>query len=888
MNQKNAFIINKLTGTARRWGLSLLGDGTLKSLTFVQFKQLLLENFDAGNERKQKYVIMEKLWKLRQERLGEVAEYTIEFRRLAGRLGWPDKVLIDIIGKGLIDRVREEFDKLDKPDTLFEATNTIIGIDKKCYLECYIRNKPNSKNKSKTFYRKKKELNKSENPLRGKGFIKKTKKEILSANYTPSGRMTMTTVFEISLNGKNIKANMLIDSGSGRSFLCKNFTTSHRIPTNGLASPINIQLPNGKSMTIKQTTKPLKLSIMDHHENFEFCIGNLSLQGVNGLLGRDWLRKHNPYIDYKTNRIYFMGNICGYHCQSARRNRLTLQDKNITASMVVEEPSRVKEPLDSIIPQNISEDELYDEDICAVGINQETQNDTEKKNIAIINKYYRDLKVVFEKKEAEKLPPHREYDISIELIPGGQLYFGPIYSLTVAELKALREYIDENMKKKFIRKSKSPAGAPVLFVKKHDGSLRLCVDYRRLNAITIRNSYPIPRIQDLIESFKGATIFTRLDLRSAYNLVRVKEGNEYLTAFRTPLGHYEYLVMPFGLRNAPSVFQRFIQDILDQVIGTCVQVYLDDIIIYSKNINEHVNHVKLVLSLLIKNGLYAKLEKCEFHVKETTFLGFTISVNGLTMDRDKVKSVLEWPTPKNIRDLQSFLGLCNFYRKFIKNFANDMEPLRKLLKKNNQFLWDAEAENAFNKLKNAFKTNEILIFPDPDKEFIVETDASDFAIGCVLSQMHDKDKLLHPVAFYSRSLNKAESNYTIYDKELLAIITAFDVWRHHLEGAKYPVQIYTDHKNLLYLKKPQHLNQRQIRWSLFLSKFDFRIAYRPGAKGGKPDALSRRPDYKNEFPGVSKSIINESAFCCTTQDNINSIIEAQKADKYCKDILEKN
>eukprot|EP00833_Pecoramyces_ruminatium_P008925 jgi/Orpsp1_1/1182957/evm.model.c7180000083281.1 len=691
---KNSFVINKLTGTARRWGLSLLSDGTLKTLVYNQFKGLLLKNFDGGSEKKQKYVIMDKLWRLKQQRLGEAAEYTIEFRRLAGRLGWSDEVLIDIIGKGLVDRVREEFDKLDKPTTLFEATNTIISIDKKCYLESCIRNKQNSHGKNrKSFNKKKREFNKSEHQFKKSKFKKsKFRKEILSANYTPTGRMTMTTTFYINYNGRNIKANILIDSGSGRSFLCKNFITTNKIPAFGLSSPINIQLPNGKDMTIKQSTKPLKLKIMDHVENFEFCIGTLSLQGINGILGRDWLSKHNPYINYETNRIYFLGKHCGSHCPSAKKNKFLSSNSNITAPMLEEELDTNETPLDSIIPSSISEDELYDEEICAAmpcdfEETGETEETEKKSNEEIIEQYYSDLKIIFEKNEAEKLPPHRDYDIAIELIPGGQLYFGPTYSLTVKELEALREYIKDNLRKHFIRKSRSPAGAPVLFVKKRD------------------------------------------DLRSAYNLVRVKEGHEYLTAFRTPLGHFEYLVMPFGLRNAPSVFQRFIQDVLDETIGIYVQVYLDDIIIYSKNKEEHIQHVRIVLQLLIKNGLFAKLEKCEFHVKETTFLGFTVSINGLTMDKNKVKSVLEWPTPKNIKDLQSFLGLCNFYRKFIKNFADNMEPLRKLLKKDTKFIWNDEAETAFNKLKNAFKYGEVLIYPDSEKEFIVETDASDFAIG---------------------------------------------------------------------------------------------------------------------------------------------------------------
>jgi len=883
---KNSFVINKLSGTARKWGLSLLTDGTLKALTFEEFRKLLLDNFDVGSEIKQKYVIMEKLWKLKQLQLGGVADYTIEFRRLAGRLGWPDNVLIDILGKGLLDKVREEFDKMDRPTTLFEATNLIIGIDKKCYLETLIRNKPkNQHNDHKSFNRRKKELNKTANNFKNSHHKKnKFKNDILSANYTPAINSNITSTFYLESKGGNIKTNFLIDSGSARSFICKNFANVNRIPTSGLSSPINIQLPNGKSMMIKQTTKPLKLKFLDHTETFEFCIANLSLHGINGILGRDWLSIHNPFINYKSNKIFFLSKYCGSHCPSSKKNKFFNQSNNLTASML-ENPELNTGSQDSLMPESVFVKEASDSDICAVMVNT-GENETLSKE-DIINKYYSDFKIVFEEKEADKLPPHRDYDIAIELIPGGQLYFGPTYSLTVAELEALRVYIKENLRKKFIRKSKSPAGAPILFVKKHDGTLRLCVDYRRLNAITIRNSYPIPRISDLIESFKGSKIFSRLDLRSAYNLIRVKEGHEYLTAFRTPLGHFEYLVMPFGLRNAPSVFQRFVQDIFGEVIGLFVQVYLDDIIIYSQSVDEHINHVKTVLKLLIDHGLYAKLEKCDFHVTETTFLGFTVSINGLTMDKNKIKSVLDWPTPKNLKELQSFLGLCNFYRKFINNFAKHMEPLRRLLKKNCTFNWDDSAENAFNKLKEAFKVDEILIFPDPDKEFTVETDASDFAVGCVLSQVSDTDNLLHPVAFHSRSLTKSEVNYTIYDKELLAIITAFETWRHHLEGSRFPVQVITDHKNLLYFKKPQHLNQRQIRWSLFLSKFDYRIAYRSGANGGKPDALSRRPDYKRPDSDAPQSIISEKALCCAVTDKISSLIEAQKADKYCKNISDK-
>jgi len=356
---KSAFVLNKLSGTARRWGLSLLTDGTLKKLPYEHFKKLLLENFDAGDERKQKYVIMDQLWNLKQHQLGNVADYTIEFRRLAGRLGWPDEVLVDIIGKGLLDRVREEYDKQQKPKTLFEATNIIIGIDKKCYLESCIRHKSNNNHykNHKTFNKRRHELNKTGSQFkRNKSKKNKFKSDILSANYTPSGNSTMTTTFFIKVNGRNVRTNFLIDSGSARSYLCKNFTNANKIPTSGLSIPINIQLPNGQNMTIKQTTKPLRLKIMDHSEIFEFCIGNLQLNGINGILGRDWLSKHNPYINYQASKIFFIGKYCGSHCPSSRKNKFFNQKSEVTASMITPNNSYDENNCDTIIPESISED----------------------------------------------------------------------------------------------------------------------------------------------------------------------------------------------------------------------------------------------------------------------------------------------------------------------------------------------------------------------------------------------------------------------------------------------------------------------------------------------------------------------------------------------------
>ena len=450
---------------------------------------------------------------------------------------------------------------------------------------------------------------------------------------------------------------------------------------------------------------------------------------------------------------------------------------------------------------------------------------------------------IFSKEKAEILPQHRKYDCSIDIKDGEHPPFGPIYNLTPPELKALREYIDENLAKGFIRHSKSPAGAPILFVKKKDGSLRLCVDYRGLNAITVKNRYPLPLISQLLDQLSKASVFTKIDLRGAYNLVRIKAGDEWKTAFRTRYGHFEYAVMPFGLTNAPAVFQHMMNDIFREYLDHFVVIYLDDLLIFSKNQEEHDIHVRKVLTKLREVGLYAKLEKCEFDKNSVEFLGYVVTPHGIKMDQTKVDTLLSWKTPNSVRGVQCFLGFANFYRIFIKNYSTVVSPLTALTCKDRKFDWDLKAQNAFDDLKRRFTSAPILTHANPDRQYIVETDGSDFALGAVLSQLQDDGKL-HPIAFYSRKFSAAEINYEIYDKELLAIVAAFEQWRHYLCGAQCPIIVFTDHKNLLYYTTTRKLNRRQARWSMFLADFDFEIKYRPGSQQGKPDALSRREEYK--------------------------------------------
>ncbi|CAJ0919582.1 unnamed protein product [Ranitomeya imitator] len=446
---------------------------------------------------------------------------------------------------------------------------------------------------------------------------------------------------------------------------------------------------------------------------------------------------------------------------------------------------------------------------------------------------------VFNKKEAEILPPHRSYDCPIDLVPGSTPPRGRIYPLSPTEIQAMSEYIQENLARGFIRKSSSPAGAGFFFVKKKDGSLRPCIDYRGLNTITIKNKYPLPLIPELFDRLCGARIFTKLDLRGAYNLIRIRSGDEWKTAFNTRDGHYEYLVMPFGLCNAPAVFQEFVNDVFRDLLYTCVVVYLDDILVFSPDLSTHRRDVRQVLQRLRENRLYAKLEKCVFEQSSLPFLSFIISDAGLCMDPGKVSAVLNWPRPLGVKAIQRFLGFANYYRQFIPHFSSLSAPISSMIRKGaNPHLWSSEAKEAFRSIKQAFASAPILHRPVANKPFILEVDASAIGAGAVLSQKSSSGRLV-PCGFFSKIFSSSEKNYSIGDKELLAIKLALEEWRYLLEGALHRFIIYSNHQNLAYIRSAQRLNPRQARWALFFARFDFELRFLPGNKNSKADALSR-------------------------------------------------
>jgi hypothetical protein len=381
-----------------------------------------------------------------------------------------------------------------------------------------------------------------------------------------------------------------------------------------------------------------------------------------------------------------------------------------------------------------------------------------------------------------------------------------IYPLNPLEQKQLDKFLKEQLETGRIQPSKSPMGSPFFFVKKKDGTLRPVQDYRKLNEMTIKNRYPLPLILELINKLSEAKYFSKMDVRWGYNNIHIKDGDMWKAAFRTNQGLFEPLVMFFGLTHSPATFQTMMNDIFrEEIAEGWVVIYMDDILVFSKDKNEHQEQVKRILEKLRQHQLLLKAKKCYFEKEEIEFLGLIISEKGIRMDPHKVKAITDWPIPTTKRELQQFLGFINFYRRFIKGFAKIAKPLTKLTGKTN-WLWTELQQKVFQELKNEVTSERVLIIPKPGRPFRMETDASNFAIAAILSQLDDDGKW-RPVAFLSRSLNDAERNYEIYNKEMLAIMHGFYEWAHYLKGNDEITEVLTDHQNLTFFRKPQNLNR---------------------------------------------------------------------------------
>ncbi|KAK1433348.1 hypothetical protein QVD17_10258 [Tagetes erecta] len=434
--------------------------------------------------------------------------------------------------------------------------------------------------------------------------------------------------------------------------------------------------------------------------------------------------------------------------------------------------------------------------------------------------------------ELPGLPPDRQVEFHIDLVPGTAPIAKSPYRLAPSEMKELMAQLQELLEKGFIQPSSSPWGAPILFVKKKDGSLRMCIDYRDLNKVTIKNRYPLPRIDDLFDQLQGSSYFSKIDLRSGYHQVKVRKEDVPKTAFRTRYGHYEFLVMPFGLTNAPAVFMDLMNRVCKPYLDKFVIVFIDDILIYSRTMEEHSEHLRKVLELLRGERLYAKFSKCEFWLREVQFLGYIVNEQGIQVDPSKVEAVMKWETPRTATEIRRFLGLAGYYRRFIKDFSKIAKSLTKLTQKKVAFKWEPEQEEAFRTLKERLSSAPILALPNGNDDFVVYCDASATGFGCVLMQRSNV------IAYASRQLKGAETGYATHDLELGAIVFALKIWRHYLYGSKFTV--YSDHKSLKHIFDQKELNMRQRRWMEILSDYDFDLHYHPGKANVVADALSRK------------------------------------------------
>ena len=757
---KVIYVISRLYGNAMNWAASLMEnqDPCLFNYdAFVARMKSVYGNYDSV------FIANQKLKNIKQRRLGDISNYILEFNKYADESSWNEEAKMDAFLTDLHDAIATKILEMFPGPRSLTAMQTIASrIDGRLSahkLFFNTTNKPNLNNKNNNNKRgwnlnknnpkqkfrgplsnEEKERRKRENlclycgspnhslnncPIRNKSKASSSTSHITNTKPKISPRIRVTDqpnlnvpIFEFTLNilKSSIRTKILLDTGSQLNLMDVYFAKENNIPYSPETDHLEVGGIGGHQQILGKTL-PISIVYNNHNCKAQFYI--VDLPSYCAILGADWLFTHNPTIDFSSNSLQFNSNHCINNC---------LVIPNTFTTFI--------NPSDAVESRDINNPK------------EKMSSETEDKIKKYLPAKLRPFKDVFSELSANQLPPHRSYDCEINIKPNCNLYYGPIYPLTEKETIALKKYIDEMLAKGFIRKSKSPAGAPIFFVLKKNGELRLVVDYRRLNEITFRDSFPIPLINYMLECLRKGKIFSKIDLRQAFNLIRIKEGHEYKTAFTCIYGHFEYLVMPFGLKNAPAVFQHFINDVFEDIIGKFVFCYIDDIIIFSPDLDTHYKHLIDVLTRLRNAGLFAKLEKCEFCVPFLDFLGHRISAEGIFMDPKKVSSILEWPAPTNVKELQSFLGLANYYRRFITGFAKLSHPLNILLRKNSKFIWSLDAQKAFNDIKSKFSSAPILAYPDRDRPFIVETDSSNYAIGAILSQTSPKDNKIHHVAFF--------------------------------------------------------------------------------------------------------------------------------------------
>ena len=410
------------------------------------------------------------------------------------------------------------------------------------------------------------------------------------------------------------------------------------------------------------------------------------------------------------------------------------------------------------------------------------------------------------------------------------------YRIPLSKRKAVEVEIEKMLSEGVIRPSKSSWASPITLVPKKDGSIRFCVDYRKVNAITRKDAHPLPHIQDIFDSLSGAKIFSTLDLKSGYWQIPMHPEAIEKTAFVCHRGLFEFTRMPFGLANAPAEFQRTMQTVLGKMLGRFAMVYLDDIVVYSKNEREHREHINLICDALEENGLKLKPSKCEFNKSSVELLGYIVSAEGITCNPQKTEVIAKLSQPQTVKDVRSFLGMAGYYRQCVPNFAKVAAPLVSLTRKHARFAWGREQQEAFDALKSLLVSSKVMAHPDTHKPYKLYTDACDYAVGAILVQVDDQG-IERPIQYVSKQLSGAQLNWATIEKEAYAVVHALTKLRPYLYGSQFT--IYTDHKPLKSLFLSEVKNTKIQRWSVLIAEYGAPIEYRKGAHNIRADMLSR-------------------------------------------------
>jgi transposase InsO family protein len=645
-------------------------------------------------------------------------------------------------------------------------------------------------------------------------------KESLSAVRHDSSDLIIVSAV---IDGRHCK-DVLIDPGATSNFIHKNWAQGKALRMQKLSKPLEVTLGDGKTTRGGRLTHAVQVASLSTQGSEASCtltvMDELSHQVI---VGMPWIRKAGVTIDFKKMKwngrsLYMIGD----------------QKK--------EGPARL---------QSLT-----------------VASGHEARMAAILKDYPKAFSTELRERSAADI--ERAVKCRIQLKdPNCRPVKSRERRRSPKDIATLKTIVEEMLAKGLVRHSESEwAAQPVMVKKVKDGveleEKRPCWDYRRPNDLIKGDAFPLPLPENMFDALQGSRMFSKLDLTKGFWQIPLDEASKAILAMSTPIGLVEPNTMPFGMKNAPSVFQREMQRVFRVRLGKGVFVFIDDILLYTKTVEEHEELVRWVLKRLCDEGYYANPDKCEFFQKEVSFLGHVINEKGLSVQQHKVKAVAGWPVPTTVKEVRGFLGLTNYYRKFVPNYAKIAVPLTEMTKqpKNSKthqnqtrkFEWGKEQQQAFEELKSCLMSAPVLAHPDPSRQYILNTDASGFAVGGVLSQQQ-ADGSRRPVAYFSHKMTPTERNYTVPQQELLAIVQAVQHWRCYLEGNPYPTKIITDHQGLQWLNTQAELNGRQARWVEALSDIEFQVEYVPGPQNAAADALSRRVDLQ---PSVAAEVVADA------------------------------